>query len=107
MSSAKELIEKMPAVFDAQAAGDLNATVQYAISTPMYAQIGDGSCTVHEGQASAPDVTIIMDDDDLVAMLTGELNGMTAFMTGKLQVDGDIMLAQKLPQVFKTDAQAS
>lgn len=102
MSDAKAVIEKMPAAFDAQAAGDMKATIQYAISTPMYAQIADGSCTVHEGQADDPDVTVKMDDDDLVAMLTGELNGMTAFMSGKLQVDGDIMLAQKLPSLFDT-----
>jgi len=100
MSNAKELIEKMPAALDADAAGDMNATVQYDISTPMYAVIKDGACTVHEGEASDADVTLKMEDDDLVDMLTGELDGMTAFMTGKLQVDGDIMLAQKLSGVF-------
>lgn len=100
MSNAKALIEKMPQAFDAEAAGDTSATVQYAISTPMYAEIKDGTCTVHEGEAASPDVTLKMDDDDLVDMLTGELNGMTAFMTGKLQVDGDIMLAQKLSSIF-------
>lgn len=100
MSDAKALIEKMPEAFDADAAGDTSCTIQYAISTPMYAEIADGQCSVHEGEASDPDVTIKMDDDDLVAMLTGELNGMTAFMTGKLQVDGDIMLAQKLSSMF-------
>lgn len=103
MSNAKELIEKMPAAFDAAAAGDMNATVQYAISTPMYAEIKDGSCTVHEGDASDADVTLKMEDDDLVAMLTGELDGMSAFMSGKLQVDGDIMLAQKLAGLFDAD----
>jgi len=100
MSTAKEMIEKMPAAFDADAAGDLNATVQYAISTPMYAEIKNGSCTVHEGETGDADVTLKMADEDLADMLTGELDGMTAFMTGKLQVDGDIMLAQKLAGVF-------
>lgn len=100
MSDAKALIEKMPEAFDPDAAGDTSCTIQYAISTPMYAEIADGKCSVQEGEASDPDVTIKMEDDDLVAMLTGELDGMTAFMTGKLQVDGDIMLAQKLSSMF-------
>lgn len=100
MSNAKALIERMPEAFDSEAAGDTQCTIQYAISTPMYTEIADGKCSVHEGEASDPDVTIKMDDDDLVALLTGELNGMTAFMTGKLQVDGDIMLAQKLSSMF-------
>lgn len=100
MSDAKALIEKMPEAFDPDAAGDAACTIQYAISTPMYAEIADGKCSVHEGEASDPDVTIRMEDDDLVALLTGELNGMTAFMTGKLQLEGDLMLAQKLSSYF-------
>lgn len=100
MTTAKEMIEKMPEAFDPDAAGDMNATVQYAISTPMYAVIKDGACTVHEGEASDADVTLNMEDEDLKDMLTGELDGMSAFMSGKLKVDGDIMLAQKLAGAF-------
>lgn len=103
MSNAKALIEMMPQAFDASAAGDMNATIQYAISTPMHMVIDNGTCQVQEGDADNADVTLRMDDDDLVALLTGELNGMTAFMTGKLQVDGDIMLAQKLTSLFDAD----
>jgi putative sterol carrier protein len=33
-------------------------------------------------------------------MLKGELNGMQAFMTGKLQLEGDMMLAQRLGSFF-------
>lgn len=100
MTDAKGLIELMPDAFDADAAGDTNATVQYAISTPMHLTIQNGNCSIGEGEASNPDVTLKMEDDDLVDLLTGNLNGMTAFMTGKLQVDGDLMLAQKLPSLF-------
>jgi putative sterol carrier protein len=35
-------------------------------------------------------------------MLTGELNGISAFMSGKLKVEGDMMLAQRLPSIFDT-----
>ena len=100
MSDAKALIEKMPQAFDADAAGDMNATVQYAISTPMHMQIANGECTVHEGESGDADVTFKMEDEDLVKLLTGELDGMSAFMTGQLQVEGDIMLAQKIPTIF-------
>ena len=41
-----------------------------------------------------------MEDDDLVSLLKGDLNGMTAFMTGKLQLDGDMMLAQRMTSFF-------
>ena len=98
--TATEMINKMATVLNPEAAGDLQATIQYQISNPMYLVINNGQCSAHEGKAPAADVTLTMEDDDLVAMLKGELNGMTAFMTGKLQVDGDLMLAQRLPNLF-------
>lgn len=100
MSDANDLIEKMPGAFDPQAAGDLQMTVQYMIEKPMYSVIDNGACDVHYGQADTPTVTLKIADDDLVALMTGELNGMTAFMSGKLKVEGDLMKAQKLPSVF-------
>ncbi|HXG29514.1 MAG TPA: SCP2 sterol-binding domain-containing protein [Nevskiales bacterium] len=98
--SVNEMIKKFPAALNADAAADLNATIQYKISNPMYLEIKNGQCTVHDGMAPSADVTLTMEDDDLAALLKGELNGMTAFMTGKLQVDGDLMLAQRLPTLF-------
>jgi putative sterol carrier protein len=98
--SVNEMIKKFPSALNADAAADLNATIQYKISNPMYLEIKNGQCTVHDGMAASADVTLTMEDDDLAALLKGELNGMTAFMTGKLQLEGDLMLAQRLPTLF-------
>ncbi len=38
--------------------------------------------------------------DDFVAMRQGELDGMTAFMSGKLKVEGDMGIAMKLQSVL-------
>ena len=96
MSAATDLIRRLPAAFDANAAEGADCTVLFAVSQPLHAVISGGRCAVHEGEVAAPDVSITMADDDLVALLTGELNGLTAFMTGKIQVDGDLMLAQRV-----------
>ncbi len=98
--TAKELIQLMPAAFKPEAAGNMEAIVQYDISEPMYCVIKDGDCKVAEGAHDNPTVTIRMADDDLVNLMTGELDGMTAFMTGKLKLDGDMMLAQRLGGLF-------
>ena len=66
----------------------------------MYLVINNGECTVHDGMAPSADLALIMADDDLKALLTGELNGISAFMSGKLKVEGDMMLAQRLPNLF-------
>jgi len=41
-----------------------------------------------------------MDADDYVDMMAGRLDGMQAFMTGKIKVAGDIMLASRLMTFF-------
>ncbi|HEY0974567.1 MAG TPA: SCP2 sterol-binding domain-containing protein [Solimonas sp.] len=100
MSAAAEFLKKLPAAFNADAASGANCTMQFNVSKPTYVVIKDGACTVTEGSASNADVTITMEDDDLIALMKGELNGMTAFMTGKLQIEGDLMLAQRLGSFF-------
>jgi putative sterol carrier protein len=100
MSVAVELLKKMPGAFKPEEAGDTNCTVQFNVSQPVAIVIADGSCTANEGAADNADVTITMDDDDLVSLMKGELNGMTAFMTGKLQIEGDLMLAQRIFTFF-------
>lgn len=98
--SAADLLKKLPAAFNASEASGMDCTLQFNCSTPMYAVIKNGSCTVQDGTAGSADVTITMEDEDLVALMKGELNGMTAFMTGKLQVEGDLMLAQRIASIF-------
>jgi len=96
MSSASDLLKKLPSAFQPEAAGDADCTVQFNISTPMHVVIKNGTCASRDGAAASPDVAITMEDEDLVSLMKGELNGMTAFMTGKLQLEGDLMLAQRM-----------
>ncbi|TYC54143.1 sterol-binding protein [Rhodobacterales bacterium] len=45
------------------------------------------------------DCTIRMSADDLGDMLAGDLNPTSAFMSGKLKVDGDMSVAMKLGSI--------
>lgn len=95
-----EIFEKMPSAVDPDGAAGVDAVVQFNASTPRYVTIADGAATVTEGTASDATVTITMADDDMRDLLTGELDGMTAFMTGKVQLEGDMMFAQRLGSIF-------
>ena len=46
------------------------------------------------------DCTITLAKDDLESMIAGELNPTSAFMQGKLKVDGDMSVAMALSQVL-------
>jgi len=45
--------------------------------------------------------TIKMSLDDFKAMASGQLDGMTAFMTGKLKIEGDMGVAMKLQGLLR------
>ena len=98
--SVIDFLQKMIGAFDAQAAAGANCVLQFNTSKPAYVTIANGTAQLAEGSASNADVTLNMADDDLIAMLKGELNGMQAFMTGKLQLEGDLMLAQRIGTFF-------
>jgi putative sterol carrier protein len=55
--------------------------------------------TVSEADGAA-DTTIKISWDDWQAMAAGTLDGMTAFMTGKLKVEGDMSNAMQLQGVL-------
>ena len=55
--------------------------------------------TVSEDDGAA-DTTIKISWDDWQAMADGQLDGMTAFMTGKLKVEGDMSNAMQLQGVL-------
>ncbi len=102
MQDARELLTRLPLCFKPEAAGDLSMTAQYLTRHPVYITIENGHCSAHEGLAPAPDVTLRVRDDHLIKLMTGRMRGITAFLTGRLKVEGNYMLAQKLQQVFDT-----
>jgi putative sterol carrier protein len=104
LTSVNEVFEKMPQVFNASAAAGMNSVFQFHITGgeagDWFVVIKDGACAVSQGVHESPTVALTMADGDWVAMCNGTLNGMTAFMTGKLKAKGDIMAAQRIPSLF-------
>ncbi|MCZ8086540.1 MAG: SCP2 sterol-binding domain-containing protein [Brevundimonas sp.] len=48
------------------------------------------------------DATVRISWDDFIALSEGKLDPMMAFMQGKLKIDGDMMIAQKLAPLLKS-----
>ena len=103
-TNVKEVFAKMPEAFNANAAQGLNAVFQFDITGDdggkWNVAVKDGACAVNEGASDAPTVTLTMAADTWLAMVNKELNGMQAFMSGKLKASGDIMLAQRFATIF-------
>jgi putative sterol carrier protein len=60
----------------------------------------DGAANQVSEEDGAADTTIKVSWDDWQAMAAGQLDGMTAFMTGKLKVEGDMSNAMQLQGVL-------
>jgi putative sterol carrier protein len=61
--------------------------------------VNDGTVTVTEG-AEAADCTILASEETLLKIARGEANPTTAYMTGKLKIQGDMSAALKLQKLF-------
>ncbi|MEP4544830.1 MAG: SCP2 sterol-binding domain-containing protein, partial [Saccharospirillum sp.] len=62
--------------------------------------VKDSQCKLVSGEHEDPSVTLIMDEDTLKEIVSGDLNGMQAFMAGRLRTEGDMMLATRLSDLF-------
>ncbi|MBZ9556894.1 MULTISPECIES: SCP2 sterol-binding domain-containing protein [Modicisalibacter] len=102
MSNTPSVIDTLKARFDPQAAKGMNETFQFLISDAddYYLQIEDGTLDIQQGEHDDPSVTLSTDSATLKGVLKGELNGMQAFMSGRLKASGNVMLATKLSQLF-------
>ncbi len=104
LTDIKEIINNMPEFFNPSAAQGLDVVIQYDISGDgggkWHIKIKDGACKIQEGSNESPDVTLIMPDETWLAIVNKETDGMQAFMSGQLKVAGDIMIAQRIEQLF-------
>jgi putative sterol carrier protein len=105
MPTVKETFDAMGGRFRADKAAGTNAVVQYEVSGEgggsWHAVIKDGTCTVSEGPAPNPNLTLQIAAADWLDMLAGKQSGQMLFMSGKLKVKGDMGLAMKLGSMFQ------
>ena len=101
-----ELMGKMPGAFIPEKATGVDARVHFKFTGAepgeWNATIKDGRVAVAQGAPdSQPTMTLSADSSDYIKIFTGELDGMQAFMQGKIKLSGDLNLAMKLMQMFK------
>ena len=101
-----ELMEKMPGAFIPEKAQGLDSVIHFKFTGEepgeWNAVIKDGKVQVAQGIPSRqPNMTLSADSADYIKIFTGEMDGMQAFMQGKIKLAGDLNLAMKLMQMFK------
>jgi putative sterol carrier protein len=84
-----------------KAAGGAKATIENVIATSdgqkrYWVRFADGAVDMGSGPADAPDATIEQDYETAAALARSELNPVSAFMTGKIRINGSMMLLMQL-----------
>ena len=101
------LLRGMASTFNAQAAGNLKATIQFEISGKQsgdwFFSIENGRCAYNEGKVDSPTLTIKTPSEIWLAIANGELDGQQGFMEGKYTVAGDMTLLMRMKSLFGGD----
>ena len=100
-----QVFEGMQQAFAPDRAAGVEATVQWDITAvdgvhSWRVAVADGTCTVASGPADSPRVTLGLSLPDFLRFIAGEVDGMQAFMSGKLRISGDLMFAQTMQSWF-------
>jgi putative sterol carrier protein len=101
-----DVFNGMAAAFDPAAAAGQSAVIQYDVAAPDGAhsyqlKIADGKCAVTKSGSDAARITLGLGLPDFLRLIAGKLDGMQAFMSGKLKVGGDMFFAQTMQSWFK------
>jgi len=101
-----QIFAGMVEAFLPQKAGSQSAVIQYDINVggtvhTYQLKIAGGKCELVKGAAGPARVTLALQAPDFLRLVTGTLNGMQAFMTGKLKLTGDMMFAQVMQGWFE------
>ncbi|ADO41967.1 SCP2 sterol-binding domain-containing protein [Ketogulonicigenium vulgare] len=94
-----DFLNHVAAILTDKVAGqDIPGTVKFHITDRGAVLAGPNGITVGDGPA---DVTLSASEEVFQSLIAGHSNPVTAFMTGKLQVDGDMGLAMRLSTLFE------
>ncbi|XP_009955307.1 PREDICTED: stomatin-like protein 1, partial [Leptosomus discolor] len=106
--SADELLSAVEPVLSESLVGQVGASYQVNIVLPSGAQstyfidLSSGSGQAGRGvPEGSPDVILEVAEKDLQDLFLGDLRPLSAYMSGKLQVKGDLHLALKLEELVK------
>ncbi|KAM6308850.1 stomatin-like protein 1 [Aegotheles albertisi] len=106
--SADELLSAVESVLSEALVSQVGASYQVNITLPSgtrstyFIDLSSGSGRAGHGvPEGSPDVVLEVAENDLQDLLMGDLRPFSAYMSGRLQVKGDLHLALKLEELIK------
>ena len=101
MTGVKEFFDGLESRADASKTAGMTNSYLFDIdgAGKWTVKVEDGKVDVTAGGGEA-DTTITTSEETMMAVINGEQNPTTAYMTGKLKIKGDMGAAMKLQKLF-------
>lgn len=102
----ERIFTTMQSMFRPERAEGQDGVVQWEVddgtTTHVYHVVMEaGTCRAATGPAEAPKATLSFTLPNFLRFMAGEMNGIQAFMTGKVRISGDVMYAQRMEGFFR------
>lgn len=94
------ILNQLPTALNPENTDGVECILQLQLSAPYVIQINDSTCDIQQGENADADVVLTTSDEVFIELITGKIAGAMAFMSGKLKIDGDIMLAKEISDYF-------
>ncbi len=99
-----EYFNELPSKINKDKVKGMNAVYQWDITGnnggKWHVILKNDDVKIGGGQAENPNITLTLEDQNFMDLVTGKLNGQMAFLTGKLKIQGDMTLAMKLASII-------
>jgi len=103
--SVPELMDSIPQYFVPDKASGIDAVIQFHLTGSQggdwVVTIQNKTCSVKKGVVEEPKLTFTADAQDCLDILSGKLDGLRAYMRGKLKLKGNMGLAMKIAGFFR------
>lgn len=101
--NVQRIFAKLAERFNADNAAGLTAVFQFALedADSFYMDVRQQQLSANWGEHKDPDITLRLSEETLAKVVSGELDGMSAFMKGQLRAEGNVMLATRLGKLFR------
>ena len=104
-NSIQEFFDALPSKLEPARLAGMNASFQFVATGDgggdWFVKIANNAAQVGSGKVDSPTIVLTAAASDWLALMNGQMNGQTAFITGKLKIQGDMTLAMKLESLFQ------
>jgi putative sterol carrier protein len=104
-ATPQQVFDAMPAAFRPAKAGTADLALQFILKGDLGGEwsvrISNGTCNVSSDRIENPTATIRTSAEDFGAIFDGSLNAVAAYMSGRVQVDGDVTGIMNLLSFFE------